>query len=56
MDVTATGSMSPYAVRCEKLAQDAVRAEGEAAVELIDAASPPPVGAEGQGSHVNTYA
>lgn len=56
MDVTsAAGVGQEYAVRVEKLAQNAAKAEGEAAVQLIENASPPPPGANGEGAHINTY-
>jgi hypothetical protein len=42
-----------FAVGVEKLAQSEVRREGEAAVQLIQEAAPPPVGPQGQGTHVN---
>lgn len=57
MDVTSAGRVdSVYAVKVEKMAQDAAKVEGEGAVALIEGAKPPPVGPEGQGTHVNTYA
>ncbi len=57
MDVSsAQGVGQAYAVRVEKLAQNAAKAEGEAAVQLIENATPPPAGAHGEGSHINTYA
>lgn len=46
-----------YQVRLEQVAQNQSRAEGAAAVQLIRQARPlPPIGGEGQGSNVNTYA
>ena len=46
-----------YAVRVEKLAQTAMKQEGEAAVALIEEAAPArPVGPNGEGSLVNTTA
>jgi hypothetical protein len=44
-----------YAVGVAKLAQRESRREGEAAVQLIQEASPP-VGPQGQGTHVNVLA
>lgn len=43
-----------YAVRCEKLAQNVMKQEGEAAVKLIEQARP--VGPNGEGSLINTTA
>jgi hypothetical protein len=45
-----------YAVGVEKLRQGSAKAEGEAAVKLIDQSEAPPVGANGEGSRINTYA
>lgn len=46
-----------YAVRVEKLAQNAAKTQGAGAVRLIEAAQqPPPVGPNGEGSRINTYA
>jgi hypothetical protein len=47
-----------YAVRCEKLAQNAMKQQGEGAVALIEDAAPAqrPVGPNGEGSLVNTTA
>jgi hypothetical protein len=45
-----------YAVDVAKLAQSEARREGEAAVQLIQEAAPPPVGPQGQGTHVNVLA
>jgi hypothetical protein len=59
MDVTGpTGVVAnpTYAVRMERIAQDQVRVDGDAAVELIEQAVPPPPGPDGQGTHVNRYA
>ena len=53
MDVSATNSV---AVRVARIAQDAAMTEGEAAVKLIEDAKPPPMGVNGEGAHVNTYA
>jgi hypothetical protein len=50
----ATGQA--YAMRTTKIAQDAAKAQGEGAVALIEQAGAPPVGQNGQGSHINTYA
>jgi hypothetical protein len=44
-----------YAVDVAKLAQRETRRQGEAAVQLIQQASPP-VGPEGQGTHLNIVA
>jgi len=43
------------AVRVEKLAQDQAKQEGNQVVALIEQATPP-VGPNGEGAHVNTYA
>ncbi|HEX3764419.1 MAG TPA: hypothetical protein VHW23_37245 [Kofleriaceae bacterium] len=43
-------------MRVAKLAQNAAKATGEAAVQLIESAQAPPAGPHGEGSHVNTYA
>ena len=62
MDVTRAASQvgQVYAVRMEKLAQNAMKAEGEGAVALIEGArppgGPPPPGPNGEGSRINTYA
>ena len=60
MDVSgASGVGQVYAVKMEKIAQTATKAEGEAAVQLIETAAqaaPPPVGPNGEGSRINTYA
>ena len=56
MDVSsAQGVGQAYAVRVEKLAQNAAKAEGEAAVQLIENATPPPTGLHGEGAHINIY-
>jgi hypothetical protein len=52
---TSLEGSNPVAVRVQKLAQDQQKREGEQAVQLIEEATPP-VGPQGQGSHVNTYA
>lgn len=39
----------------EKVAQDAMKAEGEGAVELIQSAKSPPLPTEHQGTNINTY-
>lgn len=46
---------SEYAIRVQKLAQDQEKREGQQAVELIEK-SRPPVGPNGEGTHINTYA
>jgi hypothetical protein len=43
------------AVRVEKLAQDQAKREGTQVVQLIEQAAPP-IGPNGEGSHINTYA
>ncbi|MFT3694279.1 MAG: hypothetical protein QM831_14125 [Kofleriaceae bacterium] len=45
-----------YAVGVEKIRQNAGKAQGEAAVALIQGAQQPlpPVGANGEGTHINT--
>jgi hypothetical protein len=48
-----------YAVRVEKLSQNAAKAQGEAAVALIEdagAVAKRPVGPNGEGSLINTTA
>ena len=58
MDVSGTGNVGlEYAVRVAKAAQNVAKAQGEAAVQLIEGAgkaSPPP-GIQGQGERINTY-
>lgn len=54
--MTISSLESPVAVRVQKLAQDQQKREGEQAVQLIEQSSPPPVGPNGQGAHINTYA
>jgi hypothetical protein len=60
MDISSSDPVSAqYAVSVEKLSQNAVKASGEAAVQLIQsagAAAPPPPGPNGEGTHINTYA
>ncbi len=57
MDVTAASRVGQvYAVRVEKLAQNATKAQGEGAVALIEGAKPPPPGPNGEGSRINTFA
>ncbi len=46
----------PYSTRVQKLALTTAKDQGEAAVQLIEEASAPPVGPQGQGSRVNTVA
>jgi hypothetical protein len=59
MDTSSISGSDPtgqaYSVRTMKIAQDAAKAEGEGAVALIEN-SMPPVGANGQGARINTYA
>jgi hypothetical protein len=57
MTISGTGldGANQVAVRVQKLAQDQEKREGEQAVALIEQAVPP-VGAHGEGTHVNTYA
>lgn len=43
------------AVRVEKLAQDQAKLESRQVVHLIEQAAPP-IGLQGEGTHVNTYA
>ena len=43
------------AVRVQKIAQDEVKQEANQVVALIEQATPP-IGPNGEGSHVNTYA
>ena len=58
MDISSTDPVGvQYAVSVEKLAQNATKASGEAALQLIQGAQvPPPPGVNGEGTHVNTYA
>ncbi len=58
MEISGTGvdPSGAYAVRVQKLAQDQQKVEGAMTVDLINQSSPPPVGANGEGTHVNTYA
>ncbi len=44
------------AVQMQKLAQDQAKLEGTKVVQLIEQATPPPIGLHGEGTHVNTYA
>lgn len=59
-DMTISGTdldpSNAYAVRVEKVAQDQAKRTGEQAVALIEGAAAPPVGPNGEGTHVNTYA
>ena len=43
------------AVRVQKIAQDEAKQEANQVVALIEQATPP-IGPNGEGSHVNTYA
>jgi hypothetical protein len=57
MDISGSDQVGlQYAVGVEKLRQGAAKAEGEAAVKLIAEAEAPLVGANGEGSRINTYA
>lgn len=59
MNISGTGvdPSGAYAVRVQKLAQDQQKAEGAQTVALIEQSSAtPPVGSNGEGTHVNTYA
>lgn len=47
---------SVVALRTQRIAQDQARRDGAGAVALIEGASPPPVGAHGEGRLVNRYA
>lgn len=58
MDVSGTGNVGlEYAVRVAKAAQNVAKAQGEAAVQLIEGAgkAAPPPGIQGQGERINTY-
>lgn len=57
MTISGTGidPANQYAVRVQKIAQDQMKQDGTGTVTLIEGAAPP-VGPEGQGAHVNTYA
>ena len=52
---TSLDTASLVAVRVEKLAQDQAKQESNQIVALIEQ-SAPPIGPNGEGSHVNTYA
>jgi hypothetical protein len=52
---TSLDGASELAVRVQKLTQDEAKREGAQAVSLIEEASAPPVGVQGEGRHVNTY-
>ena len=57
MDISPTDPAgTEYAVRVQKLAQNAAKIDGEGAVELIEGAQVPPTGLNGEGTHINTYA
>jgi len=57
MDISPADPVgTQYAVRVQKLAQNAEKIEGEAAVQLIEGAQVPPTGLNGEGTHINTYA
>ncbi len=62
MDTSVTGvdptstTAHAYEVRCDKLAQDQDKANGQSAVALIKAASPPPPRQDGKGALLNVYA
>lgn len=44
------------AIRVQRMAQDQQKREGTQVVQLIEQANPPPVGPNGEGSFINTYA
>jgi hypothetical protein len=52
--VAGVDPSNPYAIAVQKLAQNQAKQEGEQAVALIQN-SAPPVGPNGEGSHINTY-
>lgn len=57
MDISGADPVGmQYAVGVERLRQGSAKAEGEAAVKLIEQSETPPVGANGEGSRINTYA
>jgi len=56
MTISGIDPSSSYAIAVEKLSQDQQKREGAHVVELIEGAAPPPVGPNGEGSHVDTYA
>jgi hypothetical protein len=57
MDISGSDPVGiQYAVGVEKLRQGSAKAEGEAAVKLIEQSETPPVGVNGEGSRINTYA
>lgn len=53
---TSLDGTNEVALRVQKLAQDQEKREGEQAVALIEQSAPPPVGPNGEGTHINTYA
>jgi hypothetical protein len=56
MDVAKAGTVvGAVAMRMEKVAQNAAKAEGEGAVALIEQAKAPPPPTEHQGTRINTY-
>jgi hypothetical protein len=56
MTISGVDPSSTYAIAVEKLSQDQQKREGVQTVELIEGAAPPPVGPNGEGTHVDTYA
>ncbi|HVV88738.1 MAG TPA: hypothetical protein VHE35_37090 [Kofleriaceae bacterium] len=56
MDISGSDPVgAQYAVSVEKLRQSSQKAQGEAAVKLIEQ-SQPTVGPDGEGTHIDTYA
>jgi hypothetical protein len=47
---------SLVAVRMQRIVQDQAKLEGHQVVRLIEQATPPATGANGEGSHIDTYA
>jgi len=53
--VAGLDGANPFAVAVQKLAQNQAKQEGAQVVAMIEQATPP-VGPNGEGAHVNTYA
>ncbi len=56
MNIPSTSeSPGTWEIGVSNIARRQARVEGDAAVKLIEQSSAPPVGAQGQGSRINTY-
>jgi hypothetical protein len=53
--VAGIDGSNQYAIAVQKIAQDQLKRDGQQVVTLIQNAAPP-VGANGEGRHINTYA